>query len=254
MGATQQILLSQNISGGSPSFPGGITAQVWLKAESLSGLSNNDPVDTWPDSSGNGNDYTAAGGQRPLYKTTVTGLAFPCVQGDGSDDRMTHDTTNSYLTVIGIVNTGTLASFRAWLGERSSSGNNGEPWLVGVGGSGGGELLARSGVGDGSTIITTTGGTPAVASDTTYCISVKRSETAGTSNVNMWKDGVDAGSGSAAGLQMTTDQSCILNGYFGGALNDPWPGAIAEILFYTSALSDVDRGLVEAALMAKFGL
>lgn len=57
---------------------------LWLKPESLY-LNDNDPVSTWPDSSGNNNDATASGSLRPLYKTSILG-GQPVVRFDGSDD------------------------------------------------------------------------------------------------------------------------------------------------------------------------
>lgn len=59
----------------------------WFKADALV-LSNNDPVATWADSSGIGNDATnAASGERPLYKTNIVN-SLPAVLFDGSDDQL----------------------------------------------------------------------------------------------------------------------------------------------------------------------
>jgi len=79
------------ISGGaltafSPSQISGLT--VWLDASQISGLNNNDPVTTWTDLSGNGNNATqATGSQKPTYKTS--GLnGRPVVLFDGVDDKL----------------------------------------------------------------------------------------------------------------------------------------------------------------------
>lgn len=57
--------------------------KLWLRADALA-LSDNDPVATWPDSSGEGNDATqATSGSRPTFKNDG---AFPIVRFDGSDD------------------------------------------------------------------------------------------------------------------------------------------------------------------------
>jgi len=57
---------------------------LWLKPESLY-LNDNDPVSTWPDSSGNNNDATSSGSLRPLYKTNIVG-GQPVARFDGGDD------------------------------------------------------------------------------------------------------------------------------------------------------------------------
>lgn len=44
---------------------------LWLKADAITGLVDNDPVTTWVDSSGAGLDATGSGATRPTYKTNV---------------------------------------------------------------------------------------------------------------------------------------------------------------------------------------
>lgn len=44
---------------------------LWLRASSLS-LSNGDPISTWEDESGNGNDMTSSGSDRPTFLTGPT--------------------------------------------------------------------------------------------------------------------------------------------------------------------------------------
>lgn len=56
--------------------------QLWLKADSLA-LSDNDPVSTWVDSSGSGNDATQAGALRPTYKTSIVN-GLPVVRFNGT--------------------------------------------------------------------------------------------------------------------------------------------------------------------------
>lgn len=59
---------------------------LWLKADSLS-LNDNDPVSTWTDSSGSGNNATGSLTARPLYKTNVVN-SLPVVRFDGIDDTL----------------------------------------------------------------------------------------------------------------------------------------------------------------------
>jgi hypothetical protein len=60
---------------------------AWYKADAITGLSDNDPIDTWPDSSGNGIDLTQTSTARPLYKTGIVN-GLPVARFDGSDDYM----------------------------------------------------------------------------------------------------------------------------------------------------------------------
>ena len=61
---------------------------LWYSADKISGLSDGDPIATWPDRSGNGIDATqATEAKRPLFKVNqINGR--PAVRSDGSDDNM----------------------------------------------------------------------------------------------------------------------------------------------------------------------
>jgi len=62
--------------------------QLWLKADAITGLVDSDPVTTWSDSSGNGNDATqATASRKPTYKTAIQN-GKPVVRVDGVDDWM----------------------------------------------------------------------------------------------------------------------------------------------------------------------
>jgi hypothetical protein len=67
---------------------------LWLRADSLS-LSDTDPVASWGDESGEGNNFVqATGGNKPLYRTGIIG-GQPAVVFDGTDDFMTAPHTAS---------------------------------------------------------------------------------------------------------------------------------------------------------------
>lgn len=70
-------------SGGGFTPPAGTVA--WYKADELVGFSDNDPVGTWTDDSGDGNDSVGSGSTRPLYKTAIQN-GLPIVRFDGTDD------------------------------------------------------------------------------------------------------------------------------------------------------------------------
>jgi len=60
---------------------------LWLAADHITGLSDGDPITTWPDLSGNGNDFTQAGVKRPSYETNQINR-YPAAGFDGADGIM----------------------------------------------------------------------------------------------------------------------------------------------------------------------
>lgn len=88
----------------SPSTYAGL--QVWLKPEAITGLNNQDPVASWPDSSGNGNNMAASGTNRPVWESA------PFVDNKGGV-RFTY-TSNQYMQLASntaVDLTGDLAIF-----------------------------------------------------------------------------------------------------------------------------------------------
>ena len=61
--------------------------KLWLKADDLTGLADGDPVSTWTDASGGGNNANGSGAARPSYRTNVLAGA-PVLRFDGADDRL----------------------------------------------------------------------------------------------------------------------------------------------------------------------
>lgn len=98
---------------------------IWYDANSLS-LSDTDPVSTWDDLSGNGNDaIQGTGTARPLYRTAqINGL--PAVVFDGTNDFMPFNGSliiNSDYTVIFVGKRQTNSAFKVFLGGTTSSAN-----------------------------------------------------------------------------------------------------------------------------------
>jgi len=74
---------------------------LWLKADAIVGLADADPVATWPDSSGYGNDLAqATSGNRPLYKTGILN-GKPAVLFDGANDYLSSAALLSALLAAG---------------------------------------------------------------------------------------------------------------------------------------------------------
>ncbi len=66
--------------------------QLWLAADKIVGLSDGDPVVTWSDLSGQGNDVTqATPAKRPTYKVDIVN-SKSIVRFDGADDFLANET------------------------------------------------------------------------------------------------------------------------------------------------------------------
>lgn len=97
---------------------------LWLKADSLV-LSDGDPVTTWSDSSGLGNNVTqAVAGAKPTYKTNILN-GLPVVRGDGGD-HLAHTgvvTANEQHTwMIVLKKSGTNTTLPFYNGNTASNG------------------------------------------------------------------------------------------------------------------------------------
>ena len=74
--------------------PGSAGAVLALDSRFISGLSDGDPVSTWTDRSGSGNNATQSGSARPTFETGEQG-GNPTIRFDGADDNLIHTATNS---------------------------------------------------------------------------------------------------------------------------------------------------------------
>lgn len=75
-------------------------ANLVYDSRRISGLSNNDPVSTWPDISRNAYDATGTSTARPLYITQVQG-GNPALRFDGSNDQLSIPSGPSLSTTAG---------------------------------------------------------------------------------------------------------------------------------------------------------
>lgn len=118
---------------------------VDLDVLSFTTLADTDPVETWPDESGNSRDASqGTAGKRPLYRLEVTPSGLPAVRFDGTDDRMvTGAFSLSQPNTVFIVGkgAGVSASSRPFIDGIASTarhyiGFNGTTeWLMNAGGS-----------------------------------------------------------------------------------------------------------------------
>ena len=90
-------LKAQYGPGGIEQTNGGSALELWLSADSITGLSNGDSISNWPDRSGNGRHATQTGINRPTHQQSQLNN-LPVVRFDGADDHFenTADATYSY--------------------------------------------------------------------------------------------------------------------------------------------------------------
>lgn len=205
---------------------------VWLDADQLTGLSDDDPIATWNDVSGGGNDVTqGVAGSRPAYKVNVRN-GRPVARFDGSDwmSGAFGAALSQPFHVIAVARSSAAPNIQYILDSddgvnRMAMCYNAGPYMIFAGAA----LL---------------GG----ASDTNWNIWTARYNGL-TSSLRINGTGISAGNAgvhNADGLTIGSrwDQ-------FGGA---HWIGDIAEVLIYDTPLSDANLARVERYLSRKYAI
>lgn len=212
--------------------------RLWLKADAITGLSNNDPIDTWADSSGNGYDATSTSTKRPLYITNVVN-SLPVVRFDGSNDVM----SNSGMTGVG------TGDFHVFIVHRRNGGAATYRTIMSLGSGGSSPLLS---VGPAHTYYVNplgsgTNVTDGANVDATWEVyEIKRSS--GTFYVKKM-----GGSETSGALTSTGATGYILSGYTTDPFQ-PYPGDVAEIVVYTDVKSGADLTDIETYFTDKYAL
>lgn len=234
----------------SPSDIAGL--QLWLKADAITGLNDGDAVTTWSDSSGQGNDVTqATAGNKPTYQTNELN-GKPIVRFDGTDDFLM-DTSldaefqvNSYtFFVVGKqTNAGNDCFFS--LGDSLTADQALPPLLAGP-------IVRAVSFASGGGLDSADSTTTPVGGFRVY--SVRRSTA--DNNFTLWVNGTQEGQ-DAALANATADYGGASKALAVGARGDTpinfLDGDIAEIIFYDSALSTVNRDSVESYLGSKYNI
>lgn len=210
---------------------------LWLAADDLA-LSDGDPVGTWADLSGAGNDATqGSSGQKPTFKTGIIN-GLPVVRFDGSDDFLASNasmslTTRTLIAVIKLAGSG----YRTIVGASST---NALQWRIDSGT--GVQTLNRqytAAIGSSSTDVGTSAFRILAATFTD------------NASHAFYLDGAADGSGSHSGT-ITSGRTATIgtNPTAGEWLN----GDLAELIAYDSVLGSGDLGAVTAYLQAKYAL
>lgn len=195
---------------------------LWLNADAIVGLVNDDPVATWEDESGNNDDATqGTGANQPTYKTNIVN-GLPVVRFDGGNDYL-QTTSLTAQTLFIVCNHGdgaTFSNYRRLIQPTAAAfhyyGDNGTGnYAIGAGITGGNFRV---------------NGAATMSAGTLSAFRVV---------------GIEADAAA-------TDTYPI--GISIGGFSQHLLGDIAEIVAYSGVLSGGDRILVETYLMDKYGI
>lgn len=224
----------------SPSDISGL--KLWLKADAINGLSDGDPVATWEDSSGEGNDGTQSISlSRPSYQTNeINGL--PIVRFDGTTgqwfdlpDFASSFTAAEIFIVIKINEDPPGATNRTGLWRFRGGGvsNTHYPWVD--------NTIYESFAADPRH--TTVDPTPSLTSWRLYNVaSATNDYTTRLDGTQLYNSGSNTVSIGTTVMLGAGDGTYFLN------------GDVAEVIMYDSVLSSGDRNDVESYIASKYGL
>lgn len=216
--------------------------QLWLKANIIA-ASNNDPISSWADSSGNGNTFSqATGGNQPLYKTSIIN-GLPTVLFDGTDDFMSHtgNLTTQPNTVF-VVTQPTLST-ASQKNYACFFHDGGQSFIV-----------AKITTSFWGTFTTPTGdlsSTNALTSGSNYLLECTTTSTGGS--VFLYQKGVQVATRAGAAVTGPGGTNVGLGKDLINS-NRQYAGHIAEVIYYDTVLSSGNRALVENYLIAKYAL
>lgn len=234
------IMASSRVAAGGSLAPDDLAdLTLWLKADAITGLSDGDPVTTWPDSGPAGNDATqGTASEKPTYQTgEINGL--PVVRFDGVNDWLASAASASGVeqTLFAVVKFA-LTDVSGTLRGPSASGGlqwtfNGDGWYG---------LIRAQIAGISGDFTTFTSGY--------HYLSARWSDTEDLGAT--WRDG-----STWTSTTHTASLSAGTTTQIGRAFSDAGEslgGDLAELISYDAALSTSDRQAIEAYLAAKYGL
>ena len=225
--------------------------KLWLRADTLA-LSNNDPVATWNDESGQGNHATqGTGGNQPVYLTnqqnSLPGVSFTAAS--------TH-----YLVANGVaaLQNGSDKAFTAFVVARNDLATGGSTILNWANSA---TTQQRMLVDFGSvfrSIRRDDAGSQVIVSGTNPLGTVAGARLATTSfsgtAVAFYLDAAANGSGAQNVGTMTIDIFAIGAHFRSGSAQVPWDGTLYEVVIYDTELTGTNRGLVETYLDTKWAI
>jgi len=229
----------------------GPTPILHLDASAITGITDGQKITNWPDTSGNGFNFTTMGASTdPIYKTNGIG-GKPTIYFSGSQalKQNTAICPTRPLTMFLVFKITSWGGFRGIIGTSSDDAVNGSATV--------GDLIYVDTV-NALLDIFNNGvnyygprGAAGINNNIAYYYTITH---AASYSPRQWVSGVSDGA-----TPYSTTSNFGLNGYqYIGAMDksmrNPYYGYISEIIVYNTVLSDADRQAVEATLKAKYGL
>ena len=239
--ATQHVLMGDGLMQ-SPLYVPGVS--LWLAGDQITGLSDGDPVGTWSDASGNGNNATqAVAAAKPVYKVNILN-GKPVVRFAGVDDTLAMTdfidlgTADHTLFIVATKTTEDGVFSTGFLEQQSDSTHRYVIWQV--------RLTPwtqnyyhNTGIGAGF-----------AGSLGTFRVRTFRRN--GTTSEHFANGG--AGQSAVAADFVASGGGGINLGRTGGTLGAYVQGDMAEIILYNRALSNAEINRVNAYLSRKYGI
>ncbi len=232
--------------------PGGVGSQstniLWVKSDSIIGLSNGDSVETWRDISGNSNHLTQTAGEfQPVYVTNLKN-GFPGIRFQTINNRLIKNSFSSFPSTsatVFIVNKNNLESDDGIFSYASSTSDN--------------EFLLFNSSNYAVYRRSTMSSSSISGNDNNWHI-IDFSWRSSDGSTKLWKDGAQAYSTTlSSGVNITTngclsigaEQDGINSGYVDGQTHN---GEFLEIMVFNTELNTTQRIIVANYLAAKYDL
>ena len=230
-------------NGFSPSDISGL--KLWLKADAITGLSDGDPVTTWSDSSGQGNDATqSTAGQKPLYKTAIQN-SLPAVRFDATDDvlKTQADGTLKPFSLFAVIKVADLSTTRTLIGSWNGTNNSIASGGISI------DLATASKTRFLKAEVVVIGTSTTAPTTSTLIVGVTYD---GSGNYAFYKNGAADGSGTND-QTFTADRKILI-----GALRPdgliPFNADAFELVRYDSVLDSTQRGNIHTYLNGKWAV
>ena len=261
---TYSILDNDNIGAEGPGGVGDLNAlQLWLRAEDGTDASGNgDPVGQWADQSGNGNDFTQSGSQRPTLQTNAIN-GRPSLQFNDSNNEFLNDTdgNDNYVNAEPAFSVFTVSESNeintesgVFIADTDSGPDTGS-------GDDQDDIISVRYDIDGSTehlelgLATNEGGGTTLtfnSNDGTLSTDPQllQYEWGSGSTLRFFVNGTNEGSASPPSGGLSGAESVAIGRTDGG--QPYWDGRIAETVLYTATLNRAQRQIVQNYLSAKY--
>jgi len=234
---------------------------LWLKADAISGLSNNAPVSTWLDMSGNGNNATQGNvNNQPTFQSNSNINSRPAVRFDGlqtaNGDRLTvADSPKldgmSGLTMFVVMNPDAVTTSGNGILTKREGYNSNECYGMYIIDENPRKNLHVYMPGADNHLVFQQS---SFSNGTSSLISVKFDGS--VPSVSGWVDGsgLTIENGSVSINTIPDNSSSLIIGQLIGNNVTHFDGDIAEIIFYDEALNEARQIIVENYLAAKYGI